>query len=179
MLIKTYRDMVLTYQGFHLKEEQYRQFLETVYRQYPQYIFFLIEICLVRKMKMHENEGGGLTQMLIKPYRDMILTNQGFRMKEEQYRNFLELVYRQYLQYIFFLFAICLVLKMKMHENEWGGSHSDANKILQRHTIERSSVSFERRMIKAVFSNHIGTISQTYFFLLKKRLVLKNENAGK
>ena len=34
-------------------------------------------------MKMHENEGGGLTQMLIKPYRDMILTNQGFRMKEE------------------------------------------------------------------------------------------------
>ena len=121
MLIKTYRDMVLTYQGFHLKEEQYRQFLETVYRQYPQYIFFLIEICLVRKMKMHENEGGGLTQMLIKPYRDMILTNQGFRMKEEQYRNFLELVYRQYLQYILFLFAICLVLKMKMHENEWGG----------------------------------------------------------
>ena len=70
---------------------------------------------------------------------------------------------------------------MKMHENECGGgrSHSDANKILQRHTIESSSVSFERRMIKAVFSNHIGTISQTDFFLLKKRLVLKNENAGK
>ena len=62
---------------------------------------------------------------------------------------------------------------MKMHENEWGGEES------LRRTIEISSVSFERRMIKAVFSNHIGTISQTDFFLLKKRLVLKNENAGK
>ena len=54
-----------------------------------------------------------------------------------------------------------------------GGSHSDANKILQRHAIERWSVSFERRMIKAVFSNHIGTISQTDFFLLKKGLYWK------
>ena len=51
-----------------------------------------------------------------------------------------------------------------------GRSHSDADKILQRHAIERSSVSFERRMIKAVFSNHIGTISQTDFFCLKKGL---------
>ena len=51
---------------------------------------------------MHENEGGGLTQMLIKTYRDMVLTYQGFHLKEEQYRQFLETVYRQYPQYIFF-----------------------------------------------------------------------------
>ena len=31
---------------------------------------------------------------------------------------------------------------MKMHENEGGGVHSDANKILQRHDIDRSRVSF-------------------------------------
>ena len=35
----------------------------------------------------HENAqkwgGGGLTQILIKSYRDMILTNQGFLLKEE------------------------------------------------------------------------------------------------
>ena len=33
---------------------------------------------------MYENEGVGLTQMLIKSYRDMILTNQGFHLKGKQ-----------------------------------------------------------------------------------------------
>ena len=36
------------------------------------------------------------------------------------------------------------------HENvrKWGGrAHSDANKILQRHDIDKSRVSFERRIV--------------------------------
>ena len=33
--------------------------------------------------KMHENEGEGLIQMLVKSDRDMILTDQGFHLKEE------------------------------------------------------------------------------------------------
>ena len=37
---------------------------------------------------------------------------------------------------------------MKMHENEGGGeAHSDANKILQRYDIDRSRVSFEKRIV--------------------------------
>ena len=36
---------------------------------------------------------------------------------------------------------------MKMHENQGGRAHSDANKILQRHDIDRSMVSFERRIV--------------------------------
>ena len=35
---------------------------------------------------------------------------------------------------------------MKMHEKEEGRAHSDANKILQRHDIDRSRLSFERRI---------------------------------
>ena len=34
-------------------------------------------------MKMHENEGERLIQMLVKSDRDMILTDQGFHLKEE------------------------------------------------------------------------------------------------
>ena len=33
--------------------------------------------------KMHENEGEGLIQMLVKSDIDMILTDQGFHLKEE------------------------------------------------------------------------------------------------
>ena len=36
---------------------------------------------------------------------------------------------------------------MKMHENEGGRAHSDANKISQRHDINTSMVSFERRTV--------------------------------
>ena len=36
---------------------------------------------------------------------------------------------------------------MKMHENEGRRAHSDANKILQRHDIDRSRVSYERRIV--------------------------------
>ena len=36
---------------------------------------------------------------------------------------------------------------MKMHENEGGRTHSDANKILQRYDIDRSKVSFEKGMV--------------------------------
>ena len=36
---------------------------------------------------------------------------------------------------------------MKMHKNQGGRAHSDANKILQRHDIDRSMVSFERRIV--------------------------------
>ena len=135
MLIKSQRDMILTDQGFHLKEEQYRQFLEAIYGQYIQQIFCLLKKCLVRNMKMHENEGGGLTQMLIKSYRDMILTDQRFHLKEEQYRQFLNAIYGQYFQQIFCLLKKCLVRNMKMHENEGGRAHSYANKNLQRHDI--------------------------------------------
>ena len=48
--------------------------------------------------KMHENEGEGLIQMLVKSDRDMILTDQGFHLKEDRYKQFVEAVYRQYLQ---------------------------------------------------------------------------------
>ena len=37
--------------------------------------------------------------------------------------------------------------KMKMHENEGGRAHSDANKNLRRHDIDKSRVSFERKII--------------------------------
>ena len=103
MLIKSHRVMILTDHGFHLKGEQYRQFLEAIYGPYIQQIFFLLEKYLFRNMKIHKNQGVGLTQMLIKSYRDMILTNQGFLLKEEQYRQFLETIYGQYLQQNFFL----------------------------------------------------------------------------
>ena len=72
--------MILTDHGFYLKGEQYRQFLEAINGPYIKYIFFLLEKYLVRKIKMHENQGGGLTQMLIKSHRDMILTDQGFNL---------------------------------------------------------------------------------------------------
>ena len=36
---------------------------------------------------------------------------------------------------------------MKIHENEGGRAHSDAYKILQRHDIDKSRVSFERRIV--------------------------------
>ena len=36
---------------------------------------------------------------------------------------------------------------MKMHENQGGRAHPDANKILQRHNIDRSRASFERRIV--------------------------------
>ena len=69
---------------------------------------------------------GGLTQTLIKSQRDMILTDQGFHLKEEQYRQFLEAIYGQYIRQIFCLFKKCLVRNMKMHENEGGRAHSYA-----------------------------------------------------
>ena len=34
-------------------------------------------------MQMHKNKGEGLIQMLVKSDRDMILTDQGFHLKEE------------------------------------------------------------------------------------------------
>ena len=74
--------------------------------------------------------------MLIKCQRDMILTDQGFHLKGEQYRQFLEAICGPYLQWIIFLLEKCLVQKMKMHENEGGWAHSDANKISQRHDID-------------------------------------------
>ena len=39
---------------------------------------------------------------------------------------------------------------MKMHENEGGRAHSDANKNLQIHDIDRSKVSFERYIVKTI-----------------------------
>ena len=36
---------------------------------------------------------------------------------------------------------------MKMHENEGGRAHSEANEILQLHDIDRSRLSFERRIV--------------------------------
>ena len=36
---------------------------------------------------------------------------------------------------------------MKMHENQGGRAHSDANKIFQKQDIDRSMVSFERRIV--------------------------------
>ena len=53
---------------------------------------------------------------------------------------------------------------MKMYENEGGRAHSDANKNLQRHDIDKTRVSFERRIVKTVFRNHIWTISSIEFF---------------
>ena len=84
----------------------------------------------------YENEGGGLTQMLIKSHRNIISTDHGFHLKGEQYRQFLEPICGPYLQQTFFLLEKCLVQKMKMHENEGGWAHSDANKISQRHDID-------------------------------------------
>ena len=164
MLKNHHRDMILTDQGFHLKVEQYRQFLEAIYGPCPQQIFFLLEKCLVRKMKMHENEGGGLTQMLIKSHRVMILTDHGFHLKGEQYRQFLEAIYGPYLQQIFFLLEKYLFRNMKIHKSQGGRAHSDANKILQRHDIDKSRVSFERRIVQTGFRNHIWTISPIEFF---------------
>ena len=140
MLIISHRDMLLTDQGFHLKGEQYREFLEAICGPYLQQIFFLLEKCLVQKMKMLENQGGGLTQMLINSHREMLLTDQGFHLKGEQYREFLEAICGPYLQQIFFLLEKCLVRNIKMHENEGGRAHSDTNKLSQRHDIDRSRV---------------------------------------
>ena len=42
-----------------------------------------------------------------------------------------------------------------MHENEGGWAHSDANKISQRHDIDRSKVSFERYIVKTIFRTRI------------------------
>ena len=58
MLIKSCRDMILIDQRFLLKKEWYRQFLKTMSGPYLQWSFFLLQKCLVRKLKMCENEGG-------------------------------------------------------------------------------------------------------------------------
>ena len=68
---------------------------------------------------------------------------------------------------------------MKMHENEGGRAHSDANKILQRHDIDSSLVSFERRIVQAVFTSHIWTISPINILFAKKMFGPKHENARK
>ena len=179
MLIKSHRDIILTDQGLHLKEEQYRLFLETIYGQYLQQIFFLHRKCEFQKMKMHENEGGGLTHMLIKPYIDMILTDQRFHLKEEQYRQFLEPVYRQYLQSYFFLLEICLVRKTKIHENEGGGlTHILINPYRDMVLADQGfylKEEYYRQFLEPVYREYL----QQIFFSTRNMFGPKDENARK